>query len=208
MFGSADNPAESNPSILDSNFIHDIRQYAVHAYDGQLRGLYWDMGADGWVVTRNYVRHTQYLFVFNGLTGRHETAPAPAVPGTFGNATWPVAWEATCAGSGGLGWHWPAQTWVSTDEYANRWQIPTECASNMIDCVCPNTQFNGWPCDQGYRAMPLSGNKRVTFADGVAVQTANNAGPEAILFTTWFPSSGERIYQHPPACPTDGTLDW
>lgn len=152
------------------------------------------------------MRETQYLFVFNGLTERQAVAPAAATTSTFGAATWPIAWEAVCAGSGGLGWFWPAQQWPTSDGLANRWQIPSLCEPTHTSCVCPNTQFNGWPCDQGHTALPMAGNKRVGFADAVAVHTANNAGPDQL--SAWFPGVGERIYQNPPSCPADGTLDW
>ncbi len=47
--------------------------------------------------------------------------------------------------------------------------------------------------------MPDAGNLILTGGpDTVALQTMIDAGPD--LRDTWFPQSGERVYQNPPNC--------
>ncbi len=194
MFGSAGDANGTCPSWLDANWVHDITQFPFHSYNGQLRGLYWESGSDGWLVTRNYVANTQYLFVFNGSTDRDATGPSTTAP--FGTPTWPVPWKAVCNDQQ-LTWTWPAHVWPTSLADANRWLSPAGCGS-PFQCSCSGP-YAGFPCQQGHRGMPASGNVLLTGGpDAVALQTMSDAGPD--MKSTWFPQTGERIYQNAPGC--------
>ena len=185
-------------SLLDANYVEEINHSPYKNFIHVVAGIYFDGGSEGWTVTNNYVRDAQYPFWFGAGKG------ATTIPNTcaWGAASWPVAWMPTCGPVTDNFLGWPGLTWSTSAP--NWWREPANGNAGYKSVVA----CKGYPGMTDTTASPPmyfplyngsnSGQNFTIDNDGAGGSGAIASAAGPANFSTWFPGTGERIFETDP----------